>query len=206
MFVYWSTVIFLKLKFLCKKGFFVFALCFRFVFSLCVFALCFRFVFSFCVFALCFRFVFSLCVFVLCFRFVFSLSVFVLKTPHLRKQVRLQENKRAREEEDAMTYNDFDWDKHVNMNTLKSLKTKSLDKYLTFHNLKHCLKLKKQQKIETIKEWHFGIVNDNIQGEKEPELDDSEAEMEDNDDVIQTTVVADGDESDGHDSKADNLA
>ena len=81
MFVYWSTVIFLKLKFLCKKGFFVFALCFRFVFSLCAFALCFRFVFSFCVFALCFRFVFSLCVFVLCFRFVFSLSVFVLKTP-----------------------------------------------------------------------------------------------------------------------------
>ena len=81
MFVYWSTVIFLKLKFLCKKGFFVFALCFRFVFSLCVFALCFRFVFSFCVFALCFRFVFSFCVFVLCFRFLFSLSVFVLKTP-----------------------------------------------------------------------------------------------------------------------------
>ena len=64
----WSTVIFLKLKFLCKRGF-------------CVFALCFRFVFSFCVFVLCFRFVFSLCVFVLCFRFWFSLSVFVLKTP-----------------------------------------------------------------------------------------------------------------------------
>ena len=87
MFVYWSTVIFLKLKFLCKKGFFVFALCFRFVFSLCVFVLCFRFVFSLCVFALCFRFVFSFCVFALCFRFVFSFCVFAFgfrfkNTPH----------------------------------------------------------------------------------------------------------------------------
>ena len=128
-----------------------------------------------------------------------------LECTHLRKQVRLQENKRARAEEDAMTYSDFDWDKHVNMNTLKSLKVKSLDKYLTFHNLKHCLKLKKQQKIEAIKQWHFRILNDNIQGEKESELDNSEAEMEDNDDVIQTTVVTDGDESDEQDSEVDNL-
>ena len=136
-----------------------------------------------------------------------------LECTHLRKEVHLQENRRAMAKEDAMIYRKFDWDKHVNMNTLKSLKVKSLDKYLIFHNLIQSLKLKQQQKIEIIEQWHCRIVNGSIQGEQifqessenESELDDSETEIEDNDDVMQTTTVTDDDESDEHDSEADSV-
>eukprot|EP00794_Sanderia_malayensis_P004486 gene4486-5081_t len=73
--------------------------------------------------------------------------------------------------------------------------------------------LKKQQKMETIKKWHFRIANENIKGENivqdsnesDSELDVSDAEIEENGGVTQAAVVTDDNESDEHDPEADDL-
>ena len=55
-----------------------------------------------------------------------------------------------RESEKASSFEDFDWYELVNKDTIKKLLVTTIDRYLKYHKMNQCLKLKKQQIVDII--------------------------------------------------------
>ena len=77
-------------------------------------------------------------------------SINELRNQEIQKQIRLNERKKLWESEKASSFEDFDWYELVMKDTLKKLLVTNIDRYLKHHKMNHCLKLKKQQKVELI--------------------------------------------------------
>ena len=77
-------------------------------------------------------------------------SIDELRNQEIQKQIRLNERNKLRESEKASFFEDFDWYELVMKDTLKKLLVTNIDRYLKHHKMNHCLKLKKQQKVELI--------------------------------------------------------
>jgi len=67
----------------------------------------------------------------------------------IRKNVRKEETKRAKQDEEAKGYNDYSWEELFKSGTLKKLKVSELDKYILHHNLT-TRKMKKAEKLELL--------------------------------------------------------
>ena len=58
--------------------------------------------------------------------------------------------RQASEEENEQSYHDIDWKRCYQENSVVKLKVKTLNKYLAYHQMNNCLKLKKKEKCDVI--------------------------------------------------------